>query len=68
MIEQSPQPEPSREHRREVSRMKLQALISGNQQPSEVEGLQLHSSSCDPERPGRIRFSYRSADHEEGFR
>lgn len=65
MIEPSPLPETIRDLQRKLTRMRLQAMISGQALPPEFDGMNLHNSALDAERAGRIRFSYRSPDQEE---
>lgn len=65
MIEQSPQPETFRDLQRQLTRMRLQVLISGSRLPNRLEGMSLHSANIDPDHPGRIRYSYRSPEYEQ---
>ena len=65
MIEPSPLPEAIRDLQRKLTRMRLQAMISGRALPPEYAGMNLHHSALDAERAGRIRFSYRAPDHAE---
>ena len=65
MIEPSPLPETFRDLQRQLTRMRLQAMISGRALPPEFDGMNLHHSALDAERAGRIRFSYRATDHAE---
>ena len=65
MIEPSPLPETFRDLRRQLTRMRLQTMISGQALPPEFDGMNLHNSALDAERAGRIRFAYRSPDHED---
>ena len=65
MNEPTSQRKPSESLERQISRIILQTMIAGTRLPQQMEGLNLHSATLDPDVPGRIRVSYRAPDYEE---